>query len=275
MSQQQTSTTSGRSGRGIRDCLSIADCLTVANGMCGLIAVVCALGSVRVAGHAPGLSHGRLVLCASLIVTGGILDLVDGAVARLAGASGMGTALDTMSDTLTFGVAPAAVLVAAAASEPTPWRWLALPVGCVFVAAAMLRLARFATFPAPGGGYLGLPMPAAAGAALALIIAHPSPELLLGGILLTSALMVSEVPYPHPDGRTIPLLCGYWAAVAGALAGWLPTWPVVVAWLIVVPLVPMTASVRADRDLLARVPADGIRAFGHAVWTVVHRPRVA
>lgn len=275
MSQQQTSKASGRSGRGIRNSLSIADCLTVANGMCGLIAVVAALGSVRVAGQAPGLSHGRLVLCASLIVAGAILDVVDGAVARLAGSSGMGTALDTMSDTLTFGVAPAAVLVASGGSAPTPWRWLALPVGCVFVAAAMLRLARFATFPASGRGFIGLPMPAAAGAALALVIAHPSPELLLAGILVTSALMVSEVPYPHPDSRTIPLLCGYWVAVAGALAGWLPTWPVVVAWLIAVPLVPVAASVRADRHLLPSVTADGIRTLGHAVGTTVHRHRVA
>lgn len=215
------------------------------------------------------------MLCASLIVTGGILDVVDGAVARLTGASGMGTALDTMSDTLTFGVAPAAVLVAAGASEPTPWRWLALPVGCVFVAAAMLRLARFATFPAAGGGFLGLPTPAAAGAALALVIAHPSPYLLLGGILLTSALMVSEVPYPHPDGRTIPLLCGYWAAVAGALAGWLPIWPVVVAGLTAIPLIPLAMSIRADRHLLARVTGDGIRALDHAVGAIVHRQRVA
>jgi CDP-diacylglycerol--serine O-phosphatidyltransferase len=167
------------------------------------------------------------------------------------------------------------MLVAAGASEPAPWRWLALVVGCVFVAAAMLRLARFATFPAPDGGFLGLPMPAAAGAALALIIADPSPQLLLGGVLLTSALMVSEVPYPHPDGRMIPLLCGYWVAVAGALAGWLPIWPVVVAWLTVVPLVPLAASVRAHRHLLARVTGDWIRALDHAVGTIVHRQRVA
>jgi hypothetical protein len=74
-------------------------------------------------------------------------------------------------------------------------------------------------------------------------------------VLATSALMVSEIPYPQPDRRTIPLLCGYWLAVAAALAGLLPLWPVVVVWLTAVPLVPVAWAARANPHFLASVSA--------------------
>ena len=90
MNQQETSPAIDPIAHGIRHSLSIADGLTVGSGICGMIAVVTALGTVRVSGHAAAFSHGRLMLCAALIVGGGILDVADGAVARRLGSSGMG-----------------------------------------------------------------------------------------------------------------------------------------------------------------------------------------
>lgn len=227
--------------RGILGRVSLADGLTIANGLCGLLVVATALP----AAHGRGLSHHRLLACVGLVLLGTVLDLADGCVARWRGGSGMGTALDGMADALTFGAGPAAILIATAPSLPAPWRTLVLPVACLLVGAAMLRLARFSSFPAPaGGGFLGLPTPAAAGAVLALILVRPVPAVLLAGVLLVSGLMISELPYRHPTRRTVPVLSGYGALIGAALFGLLPLWPLAAAWLAAVVLLPLTSGLR-------------------------------
>jgi CDP-diacylglycerol--serine O-phosphatidyltransferase len=227
---------------------SLADVLTLANGSCGMLVIATALGSLH-----GQFGHGRLLTCAALIVLGSIVDVADGAVARLRGGSGMGTALDTMSDTLTFGVAPATMLVAA---TPPSWHPLAVPAACLFVAASMLRLARFSSFPGPAdGGFVGLAMPGAAGAVIALVLVHPVPAVLLLGVVVISALMVSEAHYPHPNRASAPALCAYWFTVAAALAGLLPVSPVALAWLVAVPTIPLVSGARSRRHTATLPPS--------------------
>lgn len=241
MSVQES--TESRSTAGLLGRVSLADLLTIANGICGMLVIATELGSLRVGGG--GLSHGRMIQCAALIVLGSIFDVADGAIARWRGGSGMGTALDTMSDALTFGVAPATMLIAGAGSIAAPWHALVLPAACLLVAASMLRLARFASFPGPDdGGFVGLAMPGAAGAVIALVVIHPPAIVLLLGVVVISALMASEVRYPHPDRSTLPMLVAYWLAVAGALAGLLPVAPVALVWLAAVPAIPGWRAVR-------------------------------
>lgn len=234
---------------------SLADGLTLANGICGMLALTTALGSLD-----GRLSHGRLITCAALIVLGGVFDVADGAIARLYGGSGMGTALDTMSDALTFGVAPATMLIAA---TPPSWRALAVSAACLLVVASMLRLARFASLPSPAHeGCVGLAMPGAAGAVLALLLVRPDLVVLLLGAVVISGLMVSEIHYPHPDRNTVPALCAYWMIAACSLGGLLPIWPVALSWLVLIPAIPLLDAIHLRRHAatLSTPPAPvGIR----------------
>lgn len=105
------------------------------------------------------------------IVVAGVLDGLDGRIARLLkGESRFGAELDSLSDVIAFGVAPALVVYL--------WALIAVPrYGWIFALAhtvcAALRLARFnaaidvADQPHKSAGYLtGVPAPAAAGLAL-------------------------------------------------------------------------------------------------------------
>ena len=52
--------------------MSIADGLTIANGLCGLAAIIVALSGTQVLGtHGHALSQARFLTCAALIVAGG------------------------------------------------------------------------------------------------------------------------------------------------------------------------------------------------------------
>ncbi len=234
--------------------LSLADYVTVANGLCGLAVIAMVLGRLGGFGHVSGagLTHDQLVVCAAVILFGVSLDVLDGAVARKFGSSGMGVALDTMSDLLTFAVAPAVVLAASRSADPDPWRTAILVASGVFVASSMLRLARFAVFPPPpDGGFYGLPAPSAGGVLIALAFVDPHPALTLAIVLVVSAMMVSTIRYPQPARKTIPLLCMYGVALALGLGGLIPYWPVALSWLIVVPVIPVAAALLLSRREVA------------------------
>jgi CDP-diacylglycerol---serine O-phosphatidyltransferase len=237
--------------------LAFADVLTIGNGVCGLFAVAVATGLAGAGLRAGGtLDHHRLVLCAALILAGCVLDVADGIVARRLGSSGLGAALDSMCDVVTFGLAPAVMLVAAHATGPRSWHVLSLLVATSLLVASMVRLARFHTQPAPTAGFRGVPMPVAAGAAIALLALAPPAPIELGGVLLISALMVSAIPYPHQDRRTIPLLALFAAMACICLIGAFPLWPAAVVWLVIVPAIPLVnaASRRGLPDRLLAAP---------------------
>ena len=239
--------------------VGLADMLTIANGLCGLVVIVVALNHTALGTERAGtngLSHSRLVTCVALIVAGSIFDVLDGVAAHLRGSSGLGDSLDQMCDLLTFGVAPAMMLVASAANDVDPWRAGAFAVAAALVVAGMLRLARHSSGQAPEDGFYGLTMPGAAGAVIALVFLHPAPPLELAAVLTICALMVSHVPYPHQGRRMIALLAVYWGAVAAALAGALPTRLVAIGWLVIVPVTPLVAAAVRRRSDLTGVTAD-------------------
>lgn len=107
----------------------------------------------------------------TMILVAGVLDGLDGRVARLLrGESRFGAELDSLSDAISFGVAPALILYLWALQYAPRLGWICALMLAVFCA---LRLARFnaqidaEAGPRKSAGYLtGVPAPAGAGLAL-------------------------------------------------------------------------------------------------------------
>ncbi len=141
------------------------------------------------------------------IVIAGVLDGLDGRIARLIGAtSKFGAELDSLSDFVCFGVAPALVLYLWVMSHAGRIGWA---VVLLFAVCAALRLARFNTAlddetkPAWTYNYFtGVPAPAGAGLAILPLIASfelgresfEHPWLIGAWTILVSGLMVSRLP---------------------------------------------------------------------------------
>jgi len=118
-------------------------------------------------------SQGHLTSAAWAIITGMILDMLDGRVARWTRCtSQFGVELDSLSDLVTFGVAPGILMY-----------WLALdPLGrpgyaiaIFFAVCAALRLARFNLRAQTGevtNYFVGLPVPAAAGILASFVLSY-------------------------------------------------------------------------------------------------------
>src|SRR5260221_3471138 len=108
-------------------------------------------------------------------LTGGVivLDLLDGRIARLTGTtSEFGAQLDSLSDSISFGVAPSLLAFRWALVMVPRVGWLA---AFLFLVCGGLRLARFnVQRPLVDGRYfVGRPIPAAAGQVAALVYFFP------------------------------------------------------------------------------------------------------
>jgi len=153
--------------------------------------------------------QGRPLWGAWLILTGAVMDVLDGMLARRWKAgSEMGVQLDSLADLVTFGVAPGLLLGMAFGPEVWPvWAAAAL-----YMLAVAWRLARYnvqkeaqaaldsAELEPPR--FVGMPSPAGAGLVLApvldrLVLARPRPEAMTLVLLVAAGLMVSTVPYFH------------------------------------------------------------------------------
>ena len=149
--------------------------------------------------------EGRWTLAVTAILVAGVLDALDGRMARLLkSASDFGAELDSLSDVIAFGVAPAIVIYLWALNIGTGPGWIA---ALFFTVCCALRLARFNTSmnklpPYAYNYFTGVPAPA--GAALAIlpmvisfevgdsVVRHP---MVAGSwLVVVGALMVSRLP---------------------------------------------------------------------------------
>jgi CDP-diacylglycerol---serine O-phosphatidyltransferase len=144
------------------------------------------------------------------IVFAGILDMLDGRVARLSGTgTRFGAELDSLVDVISFGVAPALLMYFLDFASAGRFAWI---LCYIYVVAVALRLARFNVLSAgkpSTGWFTGMPSPSAG---MTLAVYYPfsqtewyraslaymdlQHEGLVVLMLLLAVLMVSNVKYP-------------------------------------------------------------------------------
>lgn len=149
--------------------------ITLGNAVCGFWALA------LVAGVDPENvdSLDKLGKAAWLILAGMIFDVFDGRVARMTGStSNLGAQLDSLSDLVTFGLAPAALMMKLSQTvyPGGPWVKIVFLLGLAYFLGALLRLARFNVEHDEADEahtcFKGMPTPAAAGCIAGLVVAY-------------------------------------------------------------------------------------------------------
>lgn len=209
---------------------------------------------------------GQLGIALGMIGAAAILDSLDGRIARLLDAtSKIGAELDSLSDAVAFGVAPALVLyVTLLDGDAVGWI-----VALLYAVSIVLRLARFNTLleddtvPAYAREYfVGVPSPAGALVALAPVAAYiqwgdgwwTSFGLVVVWTLFSAVLIVSRVPTLAMKSVSVPprmaiVLLVLVATAAAALV----TYPFVLMLVLIgIYLVHIPFAVRSRRWVAAR-----------------------
>ena len=163
--------------------------ITLGNMLCGFAAILMA-------------SRGQFLFSAWLIVAAFFLDGIDGRVARMVGSDGrFGEQLDALADTVSFAIAPAALVFHMGLNQLGRPGWA---VCFLFAACGVLRLARFNSAPTHDLRYFtGLPIPTAAAIAscpVFLLEGQPFPSGAWAAlhalvVALAALLMVSRIRF--------------------------------------------------------------------------------
>lgn len=172
-----------------RGAFLLPSAFTVGNLFLGFYAVIVALG-------------GRFEAAGACILVAGVLDSLDGRIARMTGTeSEFGKEFDSLADVVTFGFAPALAAYLWGLIELRRAGWL---VPLFFLVATATRLARFnvQTSRVDSRWFVGLPCPAAAGAVASFLLVAPDADwrpwligLVTAGLVGLGVLMVSTFRY--------------------------------------------------------------------------------
>ena len=177
-----------------RGIIILPSAFTLGNLFFGVFAIVAA-------------TRGEFVWAAWYIVWAGLLDLLDGRVARFTRTgSAFGAELDSLVDAVSFGVAPALIMYQLYFAEGA-WSWT---LCFVYITAVVVRLARFNVDQAgrAKSHFIGLPSPTA-GLILATYYPFsrtaffqqylgdlPWPQMMGMSMVFLGVLMLSHIPYP-------------------------------------------------------------------------------
>jgi len=198
--------------------VAVPSFFTLLNLLCGFLAITQVLDEA-------------FVMACWLIVVAGFFDLLDGLMARLTNSDGpFGVQLDSLSDVVSFGVAPSVLVYAYAldAYDPLGAIVAALPALC-----GSVRLARYNMNTDGDGtdGFEGLPIPGQAVSIVALILAAENSqwggylalnsfEVVLPIVVVLSGLMVSSIRFDSIPAPTLENIRGQpKKTTAYALAG--------------------------------------------------------
>ncbi|MFN2436855.1 MAG: CDP-alcohol phosphatidyltransferase family protein, partial [Desulfotignum sp.] len=159
-----------------------ADILSMLNFFCGLTSLVLTY-------------HGFFGRAVIVIIMGQLFDLFDGRMAEKHGGTKYGPYLDDVADFVSFGIAPAYMLLKI--GQPF-WAWV---FALVYMTAVAFRLIRFLFVDKkrtdlPPGVFNGLPCPAGALLLLGAILLLPA-SYVWPVVLLTAGLMVSTLRFAH------------------------------------------------------------------------------
>jgi CDP-diacylglycerol--serine O-phosphatidyltransferase len=179
--------------------------------------------------------NGNFKWAGFFIVFAGVLDMLDGRIARISNTgSKFGAELDSLVDVVSFGVAPALVMYFLEFTGAGRFGWV---VCYLYVVATALRLARYnlSSHGKPHSNWFsGLPSPAAGMTLAAYYPFSQTPwyrasvayldlqhEGLTVLILVLAALMVSNVKYPRWPRIGLKTVSGFFGLVlhVGVLAG--------------------------------------------------------
>jgi archaetidylserine synthase len=171
-----------------------ANLATLANAAVGIGAILYTLAGNRLWGM--------------LLITSGVaFDGMDGILSRRSRstARGFGRVADSIADAITFGAAPA-TLVLVHTNDTSLWNPFLLEAGIVaslYLALAVARLSYFTVRGYQRPDFLGAPTPQSALAVIIVALAFdvpgylgPTPLLFLGFIAAIAVLMVVPVPFP-------------------------------------------------------------------------------
>ncbi len=191
--------------------------VTIINGICGFAAIVFAGKGAKLGPW--GVSY--FAMSGYMILLAMIADMLDGRLARMnQSTSSFGGQLDSLCDIISFGVAPAFLMLKvlehklSGYAELNPiietflerFIWVS---AAGYISCAAIRLARFNVEneedESAHMSFIGLPTPGAAGVIVSLVILHqetlPSLNVIIYALpfsaLGTAALMVSRIRYPH------------------------------------------------------------------------------
>jgi CDP-diacylglycerol--serine O-phosphatidyltransferase len=204
--------------RAVKKIAILPTLFTLGNAVCGFAAIACA-SKITPANPIDPESARLFFYSGWLIMAAMLFDVFDGYVARLSrSASEFGGQLDSLCDAISFGAAPAFLLLRLGQDwEAQPMRNAIPVIAALYMVCAILRLARFNLENSPDPAYhkrfKGLPSPVAAGCLASLAMLRGQlPEILApfepalqaivkywapAGAILVALLMVSRVSYPH------------------------------------------------------------------------------
>ena len=147
--------------------------------------------------------QGNARLALLFIVIGAVFDFFDGMVARLLHVSSpIGKELDSLADDITFGFAPSAIVFNFLVPLTTHLSPIIPYLAFIMAAFSALRLAKFNLDERQALGFIGLPTPANAlfwgsllvGLGEEIATLPYAGYLILAGVLISSYLLVSEIP---------------------------------------------------------------------------------
>jgi CDP-diacylglycerol--serine O-phosphatidyltransferase len=168
-----------------------------------LLALCAGLTSIRMA------AEQQFAFAIAFIAIAAALDGIDGRIARfLKSTSRFGAELDSITDFLNFGVAPAVLVYLWALQDLKSLGWIA---SLIFAICAALRLARF---------NLALDDPEKPGWKAAFFVGVPAPA---GAMVVMLPLYLELVGLPHGP-LTAPLTFIYTVAIGLLMVSKLPTW---------------------------------------------------
>ncbi|MFP4175466.1 MAG: CDP-alcohol phosphatidyltransferase family protein [Halobacteriales archaeon] len=189
------------------DLLEPPDFVSLMNAGFGFIALI-------------AVAYDDFAVAAGMVLVGAIADGLDGIIARRTSSGELGVDIDSLSDIVSFGIAPA--FLAHYVARETSLLLSLVPI--VYVLAALVRLAGYNVRDVDSRGFTGVPS-TFAGVFVVVLFLSGLPELIgAEGLVLVTAtvilayMMLVEISYPEIRDRH--------AVVAGAVVALTVVFPI-------------------------------------------------